>query len=132
MLGQRPHQSLILPHPAEDLIAESSPQGPDGLGLRVACGLPLLEILPALARTLQPGHGDAMAGDGAGIDVWVGSEPGVPGSAPRVGAILCTVDLLKRDTEIKLLIGCTPDDQRAILAFTTGDSMRAIVVQRPV
>jgi inorganic pyrophosphatase len=71
------------------------------------------------------------AGDGAGIDVWVGSAPDAPGSAPRVGAILCTVDLLKRDAEIKLLIGCTPDDWQAILAFTNGDSMQAAIVVRP-
>ncbi len=71
------------------------------------------------------------AGDGAGIDVWVGSEPGTPGSAPRVGAILCTVDLLKRDVEIKLLIGCTPDDRQTILAFANGEFMQAAVVVRP-
>ncbi len=67
------------------------------------------------------------AGDGAGIDVWIGSEP----REARAGAILCTVDLLKRDVEIKLLIGCTLDDQRAILAFTNGDNMQALIVPRP-
>ena len=41
-------------------------------------------------------------GDGDGIDVWIGSM----GDKILTG-ILCTFDRLKRDAEIKLLIGCT-------------------------
>jgi inorganic pyrophosphatase len=48
-------------------------------------------------------------GDGAGIDVWIG---GLAGRAV-VGAI-CTVDLDKRDSEIKILLGCTPSEVTAI------------------
>ena len=40
--------------------------------------------------------------DGGGIDLWRGSDP-----AGRLDAIICTVDLMKRDSEIKLLLGCT-------------------------
>jgi inorganic pyrophosphatase len=39
--------------------------------------------------------------DGAGIDVWVGS------GQKTVDAIMCIIDLIKRDSEIKILIGCT-------------------------
>lgn len=40
--------------------------------------------------------------DGAGIDVWVGTAEN-----RRASAIICTVDVLKKDSEIKILIGCT-------------------------
>lgn len=40
--------------------------------------------------------------DGQGIDVWVGSDP-----HRKIDAIMCTVDILKKDSEIKILIGCT-------------------------
>ena len=42
---------------------------------------------------------DTSSMDGAGIDVWVGS------GEKRVDAVMCTVDCLKRDSEIKILIG---------------------------
>ena len=40
--------------------------------------------------------------DGDGIDVWVGSR-----IDKNIDAIVCIVDLLKRDSEIKILMGCT-------------------------
>jgi len=40
------------------------------------------------------------AGDGAGIDVWLG------GGGRTVTAVACTLDLFKRDAELKLLLGC--------------------------
>ena len=39
--------------------------------------------------------------DGSGIDIWVGSNGG------GIDAIMCIVDLMKKDSEIKILIGCT-------------------------
>src|SRR5512137_2080542 len=45
------------------------------------------------------------AGDGQEIDVWRGSLPD-----KKLDAIVCTVDLLKEDAEIKLLVGCTEDE----------------------
>lgn len=50
--------------------------------------------------------------DGDGIDVWKGSL-----SSVNVNAIICTVDLLKRDSEIKLLIGCTEDEMKTVYDF---------------
>ena len=49
--------------------------------------------------------------DGAGIDVWVGS------GEKQVDAIMCIVDLIKKDSEIKILIGCT-EEEKAIICKT--------------
>lgn len=49
--------------------------------------------------------------DGAGIDVWVGS------GEKQVDAIMCTVDVIKKDSEIKILIGCT-EEEKAIICKT--------------
>ena len=57
--------------------------------------------------------------DGTGIDVWIGSikiaEPS-EGNELLTG-ILCTFDTLKRDAEIKFLIGCTKEDVEMIQNF---------------
>ncbi len=63
--------------------------------------------------------------DGGGIDVWVGSS-----GRGRLNAILCTVDLLKRDAEIKLLLGCTEDEIQAIVRLSSGEHMRCLVIRR--
>lgn len=42
--------------------------------------------------------------DGGGIDVWVGTDVG-----QKIDAIMCTVDLAKKDSEMKILIGCTEE-----------------------
>ncbi len=55
---------------------------------------------------------NTIAGDGDGIDVWIGSH-----SIKTLTGILCTFDTIKRDAEIKLLIACTDDDVRAIRKF---------------
>ena len=50
--------------------------------------------------------------DGNGIDLWRGSC-----SQPALCGIVVTVDRMKRDSEIKLLLGCTKDEISAVLAF---------------
>ena len=52
------------------------------------------------------------AGDGDGIDVWMGSL-----QQQVLTGILCTFDTFKRDAEIKLLIGCTNKDVQIIQTF---------------
>lgn len=47
---------------------------------------------------------DTISMDGAGIDVWVGS------GEKKIDAVMCIVDLIKRDSEIKILIGCTEEE----------------------
>lgn len=65
------------------------------------------------------------AGDGGGIDVWIGSLP-----EKTVTALVCTIDLHKRDVEIKLLLGCTPQEARDILTFHNSGSMAALLLER--
>jgi inorganic pyrophosphatase len=64
------------------------------------------------------------AADGGGIDVWVGSE------ATGVVGIITTIDSLKRDAEIKVLIGCTDLEIEAILAFFQTTQMGHLLVRR--
>ena len=47
--------------------------------------------------------------DGEGVDLWLGSM------GTGVDAILCTVDLLKSDVEIKLLVGCTKEETQWVM-----------------
>jgi inorganic pyrophosphatase len=53
---------------------------------------------------------NTQSGDGDGIDVWLGSLP-----EKIVTALICTVDMGKRDAEVKILLGCTPQEAREIL-----------------
>ena len=63
--------------------------------------------------------------DGSGIDVWVGSN------GYGVDAIMCIVDLLKKDSEIKILIGCT-EEEKALVYETHNESeyMKGILIRR--
>ncbi len=48
--------------------------------------------------------------DGGGLDVWLGSiEP------KKLVGVLLSVDLLKKDVEVKLLLGCTRAEMQVIL-----------------
>lgn len=66
------------------------------------------------------------AGDGAGIDVWVGSLP-----APTITAVVCSLDARKGDAELKLLVGCTPAEARLIRAFHHAGAQTALLIERP-
>ena len=57
------------------------------------------------------------ASDGGGIDVWLGSLNTMMNSAKILTGILCTFDTLKRDAEIKLLVGCSAEDVQVIRDF---------------
>ncbi|MBD2561548.1 MULTISPECIES: hypothetical protein [Nostoc] len=61
----------------------------------------------------------------ANIDVWIGSL-----SAKKVTAIICSVDLEKRDTEIKILLDCTSGESQGILNIHNTDSQSAILLIR--
>jgi inorganic pyrophosphatase len=64
--------------------------------------------------------------DGGGIDVWVGSLP------DRVlSGVACTIDLYKRDAELKILLGCTEEEIRIVMDFQNQDSMRAVWIPCP-
>jgi inorganic pyrophosphatase len=65
-------------------------------------------------------------GDGQEIDVWRGSLP-----EDRLDAIVCTVDLLKKDAEVKLLLGCTDQEMTIVSEFhNNGRDMAAMLVRR--
>ena len=63
--------------------------------------------------------------DGSGIDIWAGS------GEKRIDAIMCIVDLMKKDSEIKILIGCTEEEKR-IIYETHNESpyMKGILIRR--
>ena len=68
---------------------------------------------PQIVYQLDYGYLDGTkSSDNECIDVWIGSEP-----ARRLNALMCTVDLVKKDTELKLLIGCTPEEKIYINSF---------------
>lgn len=70
---------------------------------------------------------DTTAMDGGGIDVWAGSDP-----ARGLDAIMVTVDLVKRDSEIKLLIGCTEEEKQLVWhQHNDSESMKGILIRRP-
>lgn len=63
--------------------------------------------------------------DGHGIDVWIGGLP-----ERTITGIVYTVDLLKRDAEIKLLLGCTQMESEAIAALHAHGDQSAMLVRR--
>lgn len=64
--------------------------------------------------------------DGGGIDVWVGTA-----SEKQIDAIICTVDLMKRDSEIKILIGCTEDEKNIVYqTHNETQCMKGILIRR--
>lgn len=68
---------------------------------------------------------DTSSMDGAGIDVWLGS------GRKQIDAVMCVVDLLKRDSEIKILIGCTEEEKQLIYqAHNDTPHMKGIMIRR--
>ena len=64
--------------------------------------------------------------DGGGIDIWRGSLPD-----DTVTAIICTVDLMKKESEIKLLIGCTEEETNIVYDFhNSTEFMKGMLIRR--
>ena len=64
--------------------------------------------------------------DGEGIDVWLGTA-----GDRYVDAIVVTVDLLKRDSEIKVLISCTEEEKASIVRMhNESPMMKGILIRR--
>ena len=53
-----------------------------------------------------------ISGDGEGVDVWLGAS----GNRQVTGTV-CTIDLSKRDLELKLLLGCSQQEVSEIGRF---------------
>ncbi len=63
--------------------------------------------------------------DSGGVDIWVGSEVN-----KKVVGALCTVDLFKRDTELKIVYDCTDEEIESILHFINDGDMRGYYLKR--
>ena len=63
---------------------------------------------------------DTRSMDGSGIDLYRGL-----GGAGPLDAILVTIDLNKRDSEIKLLLGLSDEEKEAVFAFHNDSEQRA-------
>jgi inorganic pyrophosphatase len=81
---------------------------------------------PGMIYPLDYGYlENTSAADGDGIDVWIGSN-----GDKKLTGILCTFDTLKRDAEIKLLIGCTLEDVETIQGFNS--DMATLFIPNPM
>ena len=68
---------------------------------------------------------DTASMDGAGIDVWVGS------GEKKVDAVMCIVGLMKRDSEIKILIGCTEAEKLEVYrTHNETQYMKGVLIRR--
>lgn len=64
--------------------------------------------------------------DGQGIDVWTGTDKN-----KRIDAVMCIVDLMKRDSEIKILIGCTEEEKEIVFqTHNETEYMKGILIRR--
>jgi len=64
--------------------------------------------------------------DGGGIDVWRGTKEN-----PTVDAVMCIVDLVKRDSEIKLLFGCSEEEKDIVYRFhNESEFMKGILIEK--
>lgn len=95
-------------------------------------------VIDRFRGTAHPGYPDFMypldygylkdtaSMDGGGIDVWLGSD-----EARTLDAIMCIVDLAKRDSEIKLLIGCTKEEKQTVYKTHNETAhMKGILIRR--
>lgn len=69
---------------------------------------------------------DTASMDHEGVDVWVGTD-----EKRGVDAVMCVVDLMKRDSEIKILLGCTEDEKETIYRMQNETPcMKGILIRR--
>lgn len=68
---------------------------------------------------------ETVSTDQGEIDIWRGSLP-----EPSPNGIMCTVDLLKKDSEIKILLGCTDEEKETIFRVHNEVGMRGILINR--
>jgi F420 biosynthesis protein FbiB-like protein len=63
--------------------------------------------------------------DGAGLDLWLGSS-----GEKSLQALILTVDLTRRDAEIKLLLGCSDLETTQTLDFLAGLGLQPLFLSR--
>lgn len=64
--------------------------------------------------------------DGEGIDIWRGTS-----ADTRVDAVIVSVDLVKRDIELKLLVGCTEEEKEIVYRIhNETEPMKGMMIRR--
>jgi len=82
---------------------------------------------PSMIFPLDYGYLDGTSSmDGGGIDLWLGSAP-----HRNLTAIAVTIDIKKKDSEIKLIIGCTEEEIGIIEKFHNRYYQSGILIRRP-
>ena len=62
--------------------------------------------------------------DGGGIDVWIGS-----GDQQKISGLLVIADGLKKDSEIKVLLGCDKQEMNLALKKSSQGDMSAALIE---
>jgi len=101
-------------------------------GTRVTIDRPRHTAHPDYTDMMYPVDYGYLAGtvssDGAGIDVFLGTS-----GKRNVRGIICTVDLVKRDTEMKVLLGCSEQEMMDIVDFLNdSEGMHCYIIRREV
>lgn len=94
---------------------------------KIVIDRPKNTVHPKFKEMLYPLDYGYLAGtvstDKGGIDIWVGSD-----SEQRVSAIVTTVDMAKRDSEIKILYACTQEEIKLVYEIHNRyDGMKGIL-----
>jgi inorganic pyrophosphatase len=63
--------------------------------------------------------------DGNGIDIFYGT-----GDSHEIDGILCTIDIMKNDSEIKILHACSDAEIEAICGFIECEYMSCLLIRR--
>ena len=66
-----------------------------------------------------------MSQDGGGIDVWVGSN-----DPSQISGIIVIVDPIKKDSEIKILLGCNEAEGQLALESNNRGEMKAFIIKK--
>ena len=82
---------------------------------------------PNLIYPLDYGYfADTISGDGACTDVFRGSK-----KTKHINAIIIAVDILKKDIEAKVLLGCTSEEEMIVLQFLNQtDFQKTVLIRR--
>ncbi len=82
---------------------------------------------PELVYPLDYGYvRGTTGGDGAEVDVWQGSL-----GDQRLVGVMCTVDLDKRDAELKLMLACTEAELESAQQFHERSQTSGHLIVRP-
>jgi inorganic pyrophosphatase len=69
---------------------------------------------------------DTTSMDGEGIDIFSGTL-----QTNKVTGILCTIDVMKKDSEIKFLFNCTDNEKQLAYSFlNVTDFMKCLIIHR--